>query len=311
MGKTRISVVCGWIAVAMAVGGCSKMEVQRSTEQKWLPVSDLVAELLKAEELIQQDKPKKAQKRLKKLVKKYPDSELMDRAMMLQADALFARGLYYQAFVEYDELVDKYPASRFFEPAIRQEVEIARRFLAGAKRKVWGFISASAKTEAVAILENVEEKWPGSALAAQALMMQADYYFQQGRYLEAQTIYQIVVDNYSRSSQYRTAMLKNAQATHAQYIGPSYESGCLTDAQIRYQQYLLQSARDSERKELTDRLDEIDRQQAEKEFQIADFYRRTGESAAAEHYWGYVAEQWPHTDWGHQAEELLAQSQSQ
>lgn len=229
----------------------------------------------------------------------------MDRALFLKGQALFERKLYYQAFEAYDDMLNGYAGSNFFEAALKQQVEIARRFLAGAKRKVWGFIPASAKTEGVEILDRVVERWPGSELSAQALMMQGDYYYNKGRFIEAQSTYQILVEHYSRSSYYEAALLRNAEATHAQYEGPLYDSSCLTDARIRYAHYQARFPQKAQELGIAQRRERIDWQEAQKHYEIADYYRRTHRTGAMQFYVEYIQQHWPGSIWAQRAQELL------
>ncbi|MCK5271192.1 MAG: hypothetical protein KAJ52_01400, partial [Sedimentisphaerales bacterium] len=115
-------------------------------------------------------------KTIKKWIKKNQKSPNMDKALFLRGQALFERKLYYQAFESFEKLLDEHAASELFEAAMYKETEIACLFLIGKKRKVFGFIPSSARTEGITILEQTAQRWPGSELAAKALMIKADYH---------------------------------------------------------------------------------------------------------------------------------------
>ena len=55
------------------------------------------------------------------------------------AESLTALGYLYKGFKEYQLLIDKHPNSPYFDTAIEREYDIASRFLAGAKHKIWRF----------------------------------------------------------------------------------------------------------------------------------------------------------------------------
>jgi outer membrane protein assembly factor BamD (BamD/ComL family) len=290
--------------------GCAN-QVEKIGQDQVLKVNDLPPDLAEVAQKLQQDRPKKAYKLVKKWIKKNKDSEensqYMDQALFFKGQALFERKLYYQAFEAYDEMLDGYGGSSLFEAAINQEVEIARRFLAGAKRKVWGFIPSSARTEGLEILDRVVERWPGSELAARALTMQAEHYYHRGRFIEAQSTYQVLVEHYSKSNYYPDALLRNAEATQAQYEGPLYDSGCLTDALIRYEHYQARFPIEAQELGIRQRMERINWQQAQKHYKIADYYRRTHRSEAAQFYGDYIRQQWPDSVWTSRVQEMLDQ----
>ena len=94
-------------------------------------------------------------------------------------------------------------------------------------------------------------------------------------------------------------------ATLKQYKGPQYDSSCLTDAWIRTEQFKLSFPQQSRQMELDRQLEEIENMIAEKELEIADFYRRTKQKKAAIYYWTYITENRPDTPAAVRAQEAL------
>ena len=285
--------------------------VMLTAEGQWQDVENLSPQLVTMQQLIREGKAKKAQKQLSRWIKDNEDSPWMDQALFLKAQALFDRSLYYQSFEVYEELLDSFPTSALWESSLRQQIEIAKLFLAGKKRKVWGFIPASARTEALEILERVEERWPGSDLAAYALKMQSDYYFNSGRFIEAQGAYQILVDNYNKSRYYEESLLRSAEATQAQYRGPLYDGRCLNDARIRYEQYRVRFPQKAKQLGIEQRIMRIHWQQAEKNYEVADYYQRTHRDMSARYYAEYVKANWAGSEWAQKADVLLAKVSAQ
>ena len=146
---------------------------------------------------------------------------------------------------------------------------------------------------------------PVRILAGQCLAIQADYYYDAERYIEAQETYQLIVDHYARSDFYEHALLRSAQATHAQYTGPDYDSGPLIDAAIRYRDFAAQYPARAEELGIDGILRDIADQRAHKAFCIADFYARTGRDSAAAYYWKLVALTWPASPWAAAAQDRL------
>lgn len=293
-----------WISLAILLSAGAEVPQELTETPMEVPEG-----LAKVQELLEAGRAKKAYKQVSKWIEANEDSEILDRALYLKATAQFDRKLYYQSFLLYEEMLDGWGASPMFEPALGQQLEIARRFLAGEKRKVWGFLPASARTEGLEILDRVVERWPGSELAAKALMMQADFYYEKSRFVEAQMTYQIVVEHYAKSAYYEKAMLRNAESTHAQYNGPLYDSYCLTEASLRYEQYRSRYPQQAHELGIEKRIAQIRSQEAEKHYKIADFYRRTHRQEASYYYTDYIQSHWPETEWAESSQTLKGKSQ--
>ena len=70
--------------------------------------------------------PKKAYKLIDKWIKRHEGSEQMDRALFLKSQSLYDRKSYYSALEVYEQLLEEYGASSFFEPSLKQEMVIAK-----------------------------------------------------------------------------------------------------------------------------------------------------------------------------------------
>lgn len=301
------------LTIVIAIGimaGMGRAELAEFVPgQYWSPAESLPEVLAEAHDMIETGQSSKARRVLKKWIKGNEESEFLDHGLYLKAMACFQQEKYYQAAEACDELCRTQGTSRFFEPSLYMQVEIARLYMAGEKRKMLGFIRVSGGGDAVAILDNVIEGWPGSELAAQALTMQGDYYFGEERFVEAQDTYQMVVDYYPNSGYYYHGLLWTAEATHKQYRGAYYDSRCLTDAAIRYSRFAAEFPEQAAELDIAGRIRQVRTQQAEKEFTIADFYRRTDKSEAAFYYWREITERFGDTEFAAQARELIEQYQ--
>ncbi|MCF7957076.1 MAG: outer membrane protein assembly factor BamD [Phycisphaerae bacterium] len=262
--------------------------------------------LVKIKELLKEERPGKAQKLATRWIKKNAKSDFMDYALFYKGQGLFNARLYYQSFEVYEKLLNKHSASSLYSVTLQMQTEIAKRFLAGAKRKIWRFIPISAHAEGIEILERVSERWPGSELAGDALMIQADYYFGAGKFLEAQHTYQMLLDNYSQSRHYEKAMFQNAKATHRQYQGSHYDTMCLDEAIIRFKRFEQTFPQKAKTMKVHAILEEIEQQKIEKDFDIAAFYLKTGKTDAAIKYWTYICQQYPNTNWYQLAQSNIA-----
>jgi len=307
MIKSIIQILLSTAVVSLLQIAAHAETFMLNTTQQWNQVVELPETLQRAQQLTDMGKNRQALKLVEAWIKENPDSPFSDYGLYIKGNCLFNRERYYQAFLAYDELINNYSTSVLFEPVLLREIEIARRFLQGAKRIVWGFLPVSARTEAIEILERVADSWPGSELGAQAIMMQGDYFFSKQSYTRAKECYQIMIDNYDRSSYYQQAKLRVAESAHYQFTGVAYDTRCLIEAQILYEKFQDAFPQRAAQLNLAARLATIQDLLIEKEYEIADFYRRTDKLDAAATYWNQIAAQWPQSSWAQKAQKQLAQ----
>ncbi len=298
------------LAMIILSAGCFNSSI--TPPQKYLSCNltgKVPPKLVEIQQKLQQNQPKTARKLAERWIEKHPDSSYVDQALFLKAQGYMNNKLYYQAYETYESLLDQYSNSPLFAPALQRELEIARLFLAGAKRQVWHVFYLHARTEAVTILERIADRWPGSDLAAEAIMTEAAYYYKIHKYLEAQQTYELIVQNYKGNHYYAQAMKLSADATMAQYSGPLYDTVCLENARIRYLQYQRAFPKLAQKQNINEKLQLIEDYKAEKNYAIADFYRRTHEISAAKYYWQYVIKNWPNSKWAEKSQVLLRKYQ--
>lgn len=297
--KKATLITCFLLGLLLANSGCGPKTTP-------MPPTDLPPQLYKAKILIEDSHPKKAHKLITKWIKKHKDHPDMDRALFLKAQADLDRNRDYQAAESYDKLTKDHSNSRHFTESLEQQVVIAEKFLNGKKRHLMGLLWITAKTDAIEMLDKVIQRWPGSPLAVKALLLQADFFFNEERFVEAQDTYQLVIDHYKTAPQYRYALLQSAEATFRQFNGLRYDATPLIEARIRYAQARPQLPDGTTDADITDRLDDIENLLAQKELDIADYYHRTGQTQQARISWNQVATQWPDSPWGALARKQLS-----
>ena len=270
-------------------------------------IENLNPDLIPIQQLIDQGDTKPAVKMVNKWIKNNPKSEITDQSLFLKAQAYFNQNSYHKAYYAYEELLNGYSTSNLYETSLRQEMEIARLYLTGKKRILWGFLPIKAHNDAIVILDGIVEKWPLSELSAQALMMQADYFTQNGRFLETESTCQLLVDHYRNSQYFEAALLGSAQASQALYQGPNYDSRCLTNARFKYERYQALFPENAQKYGIPERINRIDWQEGEKNYLIGDYYRRTKKMGAARYYFEYIIQRWPGGPWAQKADKLIRQ----
>ena len=188
------------------------------------------AELAAARRMLAEGSPKRALKRLKRFLKLYPESPLRPEALFVMGDCQMRRGNYFKAYKFYEQIIDGYAGSAFYVKALSRELEIAKLYLSGTRRKFLGLRIVNASGDALEMLSRIQERFPGSELAAEALLTMADYHYRRGEFEDAAPLYKMLAERFPDSEYYRRSLLRNAQATHASYRGPHYDASILSAA---------------------------------------------------------------------------------
>ncbi len=161
------------------------------------PVSD--ATLDRVEEMIQNKQAEAAKRIVVAWLRTHKESPVRDRGIYLLGQANFGYGDRIMSFYNFDELMDKYPESRYYYSALQRQYDIADQFLRGWKDSFLGMKILERKEEATEMLYRIQQRAPGSPLAEKALLRVADHYYSTGEYEIAADAYASYVRGYPRS----------------------------------------------------------------------------------------------------------------
>ena len=216
-----------------------------------------------------------------------------DRAIYILGMANFHAGNRIMAFYNFDEILDLYPASRYYYPALEQQYEIADAYLRGLKRKFLGLPILSAETEATEMLYRVQQRAPGSPIAEQALLRTADYYYASSQFDIAADAYAAYIRSYPRSPYQARVRLRQAFSALAQFRGVRFDATPVIDARQQLTDLATAYPRVAEEENISAILRRIDTSLARKIYATADFYRRTDKPRAAVYYYRYLQRTYP------------------
>ncbi|MCD6364775.1 MAG: outer membrane protein assembly factor BamD [Planctomycetes bacterium] len=253
---------------------------------------------------VERGQNRKAVAAAKRFLKRYPADERGEEVMLLASQAQMARGRYMKAYKWCEKLLDRYAAGEYFARTIEREFEIATAFLGGRKQVVWGFLHFSAKVEALKMLERIAEYAPASATAEEALLLIADYHFEDGNYVRAVEAYDHYLEKFPHSRRGAYATFRSAEAVLAQYRGSAYEDLSLARADWRFRNFV--KLYPDRRDEAQPYLDKIVAMQAEKDYSVGRFYERLGRDGAAAFYYAEVKKRYGKTPWSVKATGALA-----
>ena len=254
------------------------------------------------EELLRQRKNREAEKLAIKWVNANRDHPQRDRGLFLIAQGFYQYGNRIRAFYYLDELMDEYPESTYYAPALEKQYQIADRFLNGYKRRFVGIPMFHAYEEAVEMLFRIQHRSPGSPLAERALLRTANYYYHDGQYDFAADTYAAYLRSYPRSPITPRVRLREAYSMYAQFRGPKFDATPAIDAREQLKELIAQYSELAKEENLPALVEQIDRTLVQKLLVTADFYRRTNEPLGAAYTYRYVVKAYPQSEEARQAE---------
>ncbi|TWT40567.1 Outer membrane protein assembly factor BamD [Phycisphaerae bacterium RAS1] len=244
--------------------------------------------------LLARGEPGAARKLLADWVKTNRDDDRYLEGLFLLAEANFQKKDFWRAYNQL-EVVAENSSGELFRKALLREMDVARAFLSGEKRIVWRFLRLPAYDDGVTILDRVWSRSPGTRIGEDALRLKADYFYARGDMELAQEEYASLARQFPSSRFARPAMLRAAEAAQAAFPGVKFDERALVQADERYRQVKGAYPQFAERERIDERLLAIREKRAEKDLDVGDWYRKTGQRGAAEFYFRAVLSDWPST----------------
>jgi outer membrane protein assembly factor BamD len=260
-----------------------------------------VAEVKKLIDAGQTDAAKKAFSSLKK---DFPKDAGHDFDLFVKAELFYCRGYFSRAVVSYNKLLNKYPQSKFYEPALDREFIIGESFLAGRKKRVLVIFKMSGFSEGVKIMEGISDRSgldDPNGLGLKAAVAVAERYEEKQKFSEAYLKWSEIASYWETGKIGKEALLKMAQNKLAAYnAAPSerrcrYDASRLTTARTYYEKFNLLYSEDAQKLGVPAIIQEIDEQLAYKEYVVGKYYQRTGSKQAANLYFDMVIHNWPNS----------------
>jgi outer membrane protein assembly factor BamD len=153
-------------------------------------------QLRKAEEAENSGDFKRALNAYRGLVRKFPTSGAAAKAQFKAAEMTERAGDYDHAFSAYGDYLTKYPKGDDFDRAVEAQFNIAKRFLEGEKKRVFGVKTLPSMARAQQMFEAIVRNAPFSKYAPQAQFYVGQSLEKQGKDAEAIVAYQAVLSRY-------------------------------------------------------------------------------------------------------------------
>jgi outer membrane assembly lipoprotein YfiO len=247
----------------------------------------------RAEQMMQHGQVGPSKKIVVNWIKNHNGSPIRDRGVYLLGECNYLMGNRTLAFYNFDELLDQYPDSRYFYPALQRQYDIADAYLRGYKNRFLGLPILGAEIEATEMLYRIQQRSPGSPLAEKALLRVADYYYSNGDFDMASDAYAAYIRGYPRSPHIARVRLRQAFSALAQFRGTKYDATPIIDARQQLQDLSAAYPQLAEEENIPAIVVRIDKALARKLLEVGDFYRRTSKPSAAVYYYRYLMGAYP------------------
>lgn len=273
--------------------------------QKWKNPknSALATPYLQYKEAIKLFEEKKyldSHREFKKLLLHYPDAKEAALAQFYLANCLEKIDKPYEAFQEYQKLIDSYPNSQQINEVVEKMYNIGEYFLSREHKKWLGMsVYDFVDHPSVEIFSKVVEKMPYSEYAPRAQYKLGVILMKLSRYDEARSAFQKVIDNYSTSEWATPAKYQLAIATSKAFPGADYDSSYLKEATSRLDEFVKNHPEAEISSQAESQLEQLRNREAKKLFDTAKFYEKQGQYKSASIYYKKVVDNYKDSGYFH------------
>ncbi len=230
-------------------------------------------------------------------------------AFLLRGDARLGQDDEFQAMYDYEEVVKGFPSSEYFVTALERELEVAKLYLNGRRKKMFGMRIDSGTPIAEETIMRINERLPGSRLAEKALMELGDFYYRRRDLRMAAETYDTFLKLFPESSLRRKAYQRLIYSNVAMFKGTSYDASSLTDAKIQIQDFRSRFPADAEQAGLGDELVvRLDESSATQQLKVARWYNKRGDWVSAKATLNRLIRRYPSTRAAEEGFDMLVEN---
>lgn len=234
-----------------------------------------------------------AVKEFESIIKTDSASEYAEVSQINIGWAYFLNGDYKRALKAYEKVLQKYPGTKRTKEILEKEYQVGVAQM------------DTNETAAITVFEKIIEKHPLGPIAPDAQVKIADCYFKLGQYEESLDAYEKFLENYPKNEwipyvQYQVPLTK---MYHEKQQERNY--GLLISAREGFEEYLISNPLGVHGEDAKRMIEEIRVIEAEREFNIGDFYLRVKKPSSAAMYFEFVINDFPGTIWAERASERL------
>ncbi|MCK4752884.1 MAG: tetratricopeptide repeat protein [Planctomycetes bacterium] len=297
--KKRLTVLLITVSV-ITITAVSAETWQLQKNQKWGKVSEQAQDtysqrVIQIKQLVNAGKATQAKKAFDEFKKDFPEVAGPDMDAFIKAELLFAKGKFTKAARSYKKFLKDFPESELYEAVLDRQFAIATAFLAGEKKTVLKVFRIKGYAEGARIMENITERAGKAPIATKAALAVAQSYEKRKKFNDAYQQWSSISARWATGSIGKQSLLGMARCKHADYKGPKFDASNLKTARTYYENFKARYSKDAGKIQVNDKLKQIEEQIAHKQFDIGQYYQRTGSEQSANLYYQMVIDNWPNS----------------
>jgi outer membrane protein assembly factor BamD len=228
-------------------------------------------------------------KAARRVVSQWPLSDYAPQAQYLTGRCYEQTKQDEKAFKEYQKVLQKYPKLDNCQEILQRQFEIANRFLAGQRFKLWGYIPFFPSMDKTAeMYQKIVNNGPYSDVAPQAQLSLGAAREKQNDYVQAVKAYELAADRYhdrpmAADALYRAGLAYNKQARTAEY-----DQSTAAQAIAAFNDFITLYSADSRVQEAQKLIESLRTEQARGSYEIARFYEKRQRWSGALVYYNEV-----------------------
>jgi outer membrane protein assembly factor BamD len=252
-------------------------------------VAGNAAEQMKKAEKLQADGDDSgAYKAYKALVKQYGQSFLAPKAQRKVGQLLEKHGDYDKAYDAYNYYLTKYPQGEDFDAVVDSMFKIAKLFLEGEKRRLFGVKVAASMQRAQAMFEGIVKNAPFSKLAPLAQFNVGQALEKQGEYPKAIDAYQTCYTKYPSDPVAADALYQVGYVRAKEAREGSYDPATNQKAREAFEDFVARYPNSEKVAQARENIKVLEGGTNKNILEIAKFYDKTKKFKAAVIYYNDV-----------------------
>ncbi len=256
----------------------------------------------------------------KRLLAVWPLSDYAPDAQFYSGVALTMRQMDEKAFDEFQVLIDIYPKSSRYEEALKQQFDIATRFMNGQRKRIfWGRVPLfKSRKTAVKMYEQLIKNGPYTDFAAQAqINIGKSHEKREGfllsfseKFTDAAIAYEQAAFRYfDRPEIAANALFMAGNAYFAQARSGEYDQGHSEKAILAYEDFMAMFPEDERKEKASENIAVLRDEQSRGAFLIGRFYEKKNALKAALIYYNEAISKDPTSDFAEKSRQKIAKLQ--
>lgn len=323
MLECRIRLIVLTLSAVVAVSSTALADTWRlDANQQWKEVSaerreSFLLALANADRFVNTGQDAAAQASFDAIKRDFPEIAGADFDVFVEAELFYCKGKLAKTIRSHDKMLTEYPKSSFRDAALKRQFAIATSFLAGKTKKVLGFIKLKRYGEGIAIMEKITDRTGfDTVMGIDAATAVAKNYEEREKFNDAYLKWWEISLHWQKGPVGRDALLGMARCklavynSHPEHKRQLYDASCLDTAKSCYERFGLLYPDDAAEIGTYGTVRDIDEQLAQKQLAVGRYYKKVGNTRAANLYYDMIVRDWKNSEAAEIAREMLAENQN-